>query len=198
MDDYSAMRRHLPFADYDEEDNYMGEEDIIEEESTEILKLRAEKEAALSRFSPEVRKSVDLLLDELLCKTIFNIHKELKLGILDPSRYDSNYVRRVNTPTLVHLAENLNITKPTQEVDCPKCFVPVKCLLLSKHLALCMNPHQSTYSYSSRNSSRIARQRIQEGFKTAYDESKNDSEDERAKPKRRNNKGKKSTIKSGR
>ncbi|XP_001949926.2 uncharacterized protein LOC100158688 [Acyrthosiphon pisum] len=191
MDDYTAMRRHLPYADYD----FMEEEDYDEEE-TRILELRAQKESTLSRFTPEVRKKVDSVIDELLCETIFNIHRDLKLGILDPSRYDSNYIRRSNSPNLVQMAEQLNITKPTQEVDCPKCSVPVKCLLLSKHLALCMNPHQNTYSYSSRNSSRIARQRIQEGFKTAYDESKNDSEDERVKPKRRNNKGKKSTVKS--
>jgi len=169
-----------------------------EEESSPTLELRAIKEAALSKFTPECKKRVDLIVDEMLCDTIFKIHKDLKLGILDPSRFDSNYRRRCNTPTLVHMAENLNITKPTQEVECPKCFIPVKCLLLSKHLALCMNPHQNTYSYSSRNSSRIARQRIQEGFKTAYDESKNDSDDERAKPKKRSNKGKKSTIKSAR
>jgi len=198
MDDYTAMRRHLPFADYDEEGNFIEEEDNKDEERTRILELRALKEATLSRFSPEVRKSVDKVIDELLCETIFNIHRDLKLGILDPSRYDSNYVRRSNTPALVNMAEQLNITKPTQEVNCPKCSLPVKCLLLSKHLALCMNPHQNTYSYSSRNSSRIARQRIQEGFKTAYDESKNDSEDERVKPKKRSNKGKKSTVKSAR
>jgi len=196
MDDYTAMRRHLPFADYDEEDNYIEEEDNNKDEETRILELRALKKSTLSRYTPEVRNKVDLIIDELLCETIFNIHRDLKLGILDPSRYDSNYVRRSNSPTLVNMTEQLNITKPTQEVDCPKCHVPVKCLLLSKHLALCMNPHQNTYSYSSRNSSRIARQRIQEGFKTAYDESKNDSEDERAKPKRRSNKGKKTTVKS--
>ncbi|CAI6353361.1 unnamed protein product [Macrosiphum euphorbiae] len=196
MDDYTAMRRHLPFADYDEEGNYIEEEDNNKDEETRILELRALKKSTLSRYTPEVRDKVDSIIDELLCETIFNIHRDLKLGILDPSRYDSNYVRRSNSPTLVNMTEQLNITKPTQEVDCPKCHVPVKCLLLSKHLALCMNPHQNTYSYSSRNSSRIARQRIQEGFKTAYDESKNDSEDERAKPKRRSNKGKKTTIKS--
>jgi hypothetical protein len=183
----TAMRIHLSF----EED-----EDYDEEESTHILELRAIKESTLSHFTPETRKTITLIIDELLCEIIFNIHKELKLRVLDPRRFDSNYNRRCHTPTLVHMAEHLNITKPTQEVDCPKCFVPVKCLLLSKHLALCMNPHQSTYSYSSRNSSRIARQRIQEGFKTAYDDSKNDSDDERVKPKRRSNKGKKSTIKS--
>jgi len=174
----------------------LEEEDQNEEERTRILELRAKKESTLSRFTPEVRKSVDLIIDELLCETIFNIHKELKLGILDPSRFDSNYRRRTHTPTLVNMAEQLNITKPTQEVECPKCFVSVKCLLLSKHLALCMNPDQSTYSYSSRNSSRIARQRIQDGFKTSYDESKNDSDDERVKPKRRSNKGKKTQSKA--
>ncbi|XP_008178720.1 uncharacterized protein LOC100572385 [Acyrthosiphon pisum] len=167
-----------------------------EEESAHILELRALKESTLSRFSPQVRKSVTLIIDELLCKTIFNIHKELKLGVLDPRRFDSNYKRRTHTPTLENMAEHLNITKPTQEVECPKCFVSVKCLLLSKHLALCMNPDQSTYSYSSRNSSRIARQRIQQGFKTSYDESKDDSDDERVKPKRRSYKGKKTQSKA--
>ncbi|XP_060879288.1 uncharacterized protein LOC132951479 [Metopolophium dirhodum] len=171
------------------------EEDHNEEESTHILELRAIKESTLSRFTPQVRKSVTSIIDELLCETIFNVHKELKLGVLDPRRLDSNY-RRPDTPTLVNMAEHLNITKPTQVVDCPKCFVSVKCLLLSKHLALCMNPNKSTYSYSSRNSSRIARQRIQEGFKTSYDESKNDSDDERVKPKRRSNKGKKTQSKA--
>jgi len=185
------MRSQLSYKEHDEK-----KEGHDEEESTRILELRAIKESTLSRFTPKVTKSVTLIIDELLCETIFNIHKELKLRVLDPRRFDSNYRRRCHTPTLVHMAEHLNITKPTQEVDCPKCFVSVKCLLLSKHLALCMNPQQSTYSYSSRNSSRIARQRIQEGFKTAYDESKTDSDDERVKPKKRINKGKKSTVKS--
>jgi len=184
----TAMRLHLSF---DEDEDYYDEE-----ESTHILELRALKEAVLSHYSFETRTRITLIIDELLCETIFNIHRELKLRVLDPRRFDSNYNRRCHTPTLVLMAENLNITKPTQEVDCPKCFLPVKCLLLSKHLAQCMNPHQNTFSYSSRNSSRIARQRIQEGFKTAYDESKNDSDDEKVKPKRRNNKGKKSTMKS--
>ncbi|XP_022178268.1 uncharacterized protein LOC111039195 isoform X2 [Myzus persicae] len=183
-----TMLQRLSFED--------DEEVYEEEENTHILELRAKKESTLSRFSSDVKKSVNLIIDELLCETLFNIHKELKLGVLDPRRFDFNYRRRCNTPTLILMAEHLNITKPTQEVDCPKCFVSVKCLLLSKHLACCMNPSQSTYSYSSRNSSRIARQRIQEGFKTAYDESKNDSEDERVKPKKRINKGKKSTVKS--
>lgn len=192
------MQFHFSYEEDDEEveEEEEEEEDYDEEESTHDLGLRAIKESTLSCYKPKVRKSVTLIIDELLCETIFNIHRELKLRILDPRRFDSNYSRRCHTPTLVHMAENLNITKPTQDVECPKCFIPVKCLLLSKHLALCMNPHQSTYSYSSRNSSRIARQRIQEGFRTAYDESKNDSDDERVKPKRRNNKGKKSTIKS--
>jgi len=172
------------------------EEDHNEEERTQILELRAMKESALSRFTPQVRKSVTLIIDELLCGIIFNIHKELKLGVLDPKRFDSNYKRPTHTPTLVNMAEHLNITKPPQEVDCPKCFVSVKCLLLSKHLAFCMNPNKSTYSYSSRNSSRLARKRIQEGFKTSYDESKNDSDDEQVKPKRRSNKGKKTQSKA--
>lgn len=189
------MQTHLS-CKKDDNEQEEKEEDYDEEESTDILELRAMKESTLSRFTPKVTKSVSLVIDELLCETIFNIHKELKLRVLDPRRFDSNYRRRGHTPTLVHMAEHLNITKPTQEVDCPKCFVSVKCLLLSKHLALCMNPQQSTYSYSSRNSSRIARQRIQEGFKTASDESKNDSDDERIKPKKRSNKGKKSTIKN--
>lgn len=171
------------------------EEDFNEEERTHILELRALKESKLSRFTPEVRKAVTLIIDELLCETIFNIHKQLKLGILDLKRFDSNYVRRTHTPTLLNVAERLNITKPNQEVDCPHCFVPVKYPLLSKHLVLCMNLHQSN-SFSSRNSSRIARQRIQESFKTSYDKSKNDSDDERVKPKKRSNKGKRPQSKS--
>jgi len=192
----TAMRIHSSCKKGDEEDE---EENYNEEESTHILELRALKESTLSRFSSEVTKSVTLIIDELLCETIFNIHKELKLRVLDPRRFDSNYKRNcltTLTPTLVHLGEHLNITTPTQEIECPKCFVSVKCFLLSKHLALCMNPQQSTYSYSSRNSSRIARQRIQDGFKTAYDESKNDSDDEQIKPKKRSTKGKKSTVKN--
>ncbi|XP_022176254.1 uncharacterized protein LOC111037797 [Myzus persicae] len=191
----NGMRIHLSYEEDDKKKEDCNKEDCNEEESSRILELRAIKESILSRFTPKVTKSVTLIIDELLCETIFNIHKELKLRVLDPRRFDSNYRSHCHTPTLVHMAEHLNITKPTQEVDCPKCFVPVKCLLLSKHLALCMNPHQSTYSYSSRNSSRIARQRIQEGFKTSYDESKNDIDDEQVKPKRRSNKGKKSTFK---
>jgi hypothetical protein len=183
----TATQNHLSY----EED---GEEKDNAEDCSQTLELRALKESTLSRFTPEAKKSVNLIMDELLCETLFNIHKELKLGVLDPRRIDPDYRRRCSTPTLILMAEHLNITKPTQEVECPKCFVSVKCLLLSKHLALCMNPHQNTYSYSSRSSSRIARQRIQEGFKTTYEETKTDSEDERVKTKKRsNNKGKKST-----
>jgi len=185
----------IPFT-YEIDDDEEIEEVYDPDNSTQILELRDLKRCMLSRFSPEVKKSVNLILDELLCETLFNIHKELKLKVLDPRRFDDDYRRRCNTSSLIVMAENLNITKPTQEVACPKCFVSVKCILLSKHLACCMNPHQSTYSYSRRNSSRIARQRIQEGFKITCEETKIDSEDERVKPKRRSSKGKKPIIKS--
>lgn len=122
---------------------------------------------------------------------------ELSTSVADPCSYDSDIHEQ--DPTLSFLCDDLNIIKLNQDIDCPKCCVLVKCIWFSKHLAGCMNPHQSTYSYSSRNSSRIARQRIQEGFKTSYDESKNDSDDEKVKqvkPKKRNNKGRRNKIKT--
>ncbi|CAI6352694.1 unnamed protein product [Macrosiphum euphorbiae] len=81
MDNFTAMRRHLPFADYYEEGNYIEEEDNNKDEETRILELRVLKESTLSRYTPEVRKKVDSIIDELLCETIFNIHRDLKLGI---------------------------------------------------------------------------------------------------------------------
>lgn len=163
-----------------------------DEENKRILKLRALKEITLNRFSPEIRNTINILFDELVCEVIFQIHMEYKSRLADPKWY--NRLSPTYDETLINMANNLNINKVNQDVDCPKCYVQVKCLWLSKHLAGCMNPQQSTYSYSSRNSSRIARQRIQEGFKTSYDESKLDSDDDRrTKPKKRNNKAKKTT-----
>lgn len=163
-----------------------------EEERIRVLKLRALKDITLRRFSPEVRKTIDTLFEELVCELLFELHMDLNLKVYDPKWFRRN---RSPDSTLCYLTEELNILKVNQDIDCPKCFVVVKCLWLSKHLAVCMNPHQSTYSYSSRNSSRIARQRIQEGFKSVYDESRNESDDERVKSKRRNNKGRKTKHK---
>lgn len=165
--------------------NKLSEED----ERLRVLKLRCIKKITLRRFSPEIKNTITKIIDELVCEVVFQIHMELNIGIYDPKLYNEPS----NSPdeSLMCMAEELNIIKVNQDIDCPKCFIMVKCLWLSKHLAVCMNPQQSTYSYSSRNSSRIARQRIQEGFKTSYDESKNESDDERVKPKKRNNKGRK-------
>lgn len=166
-----------------------------EEERNRVLKLRALKEIALKRFSPVVRNTITYIIDEKVCELIFEFHMELKISASVPKRY----IQCGGTPnqSLLHLADELNFTKVNQDIACPKCFVLVKCLWLSKHLAGCMNPHQSTYSYSSRNSSRIARQRIQEGFKTSYDDTKNDSgDDERVKAKKRSNKGRKTKPKN--
>lgn len=166
----------------------------VDEEPIRVVKLTALKNLSLLRYSPETRNTITKIIDELVCEVIFQIHMELNIGVANPDRY----CRRSMSPpneTFLNMAEELNVIKVNQDVDCPKCFVLVKCQWLSKHLAVCMNPHQSTYSYSSRNSSRIARQRIQEGFKTSYDESKNDSDDERVKPKRRVNKGRKTKVK---
>lgn len=165
-----------------------------EEERNRILKLRTLKEITLKCVSPDIKKLMTKIFDELVCEVVFQYHMELNISVANPNRYS----RQSRTPdeSLLSMAEELNVIKVNQDIDCPKCFVMVKCLWLSKHLAGCMNPHQSTYSYSSRNSSRIARQRIQEGFKTCYDESKVDSEDEKIRPKRRNNKGKKNKFKS--
>lgn len=165
-----------------------------EEERIRNLKLRALKEVTLRRVSPDIRKLMTKIFDELVCEVVFQYHMELNISVANPKRYNRH--SRIPDESLLHMAEELNVIKVNQDVDCPKCFVLVKCLWLSKHLAGCMNPHQSTYSYSSRNSSRIARQRIQEGFKTCYDESKIDSEDERIRPKKRSNKGKKNRFKS--
>ncbi|XP_025425545.1 SAGA-associated factor 11 homolog [Sipha flava] len=156
------------------------------------LKLRAVKSMILKKYSPEVRKTLTKMIDEIVCENIFHMHMELKLGMCDPKQF---FRRHVPEEPLRTMAEELDIIKANQDVNCPKCNIDVKCLGLSKHLAVCMNPKKNNYSYSSRNSSRIARQRIQEGFKTSYDESKNDSDDEKVKPKKRNNKEKKNKKK---
>lgn len=156
------------------------------------LKLRAAKAVTLNKYAPEVRKRVDKILDELLCENIFDMHMRLKTGMCDPKQF---FKRHVPEEPLKSMAEELDIIKGNQDINCPKCNIVVRCFGLSKHLAVCMNPQQSCYSYSSRNSSRIARQRIQEGFKTSYDESKNDSDDDKVKPKKRNNKDKKNKKK---
>lgn len=163
-----------------------------EEARKRSLKLRALKAITLKKYAPEVRKTITKIIDELVCEGIFQIHMELKTGMCDPKKFFS---RHIPEEPLRTMAEELDIIKANQDVNCPKCSIVVKCLGLSKHLAVCMNPQQSSYSYSSRNSSRIARQRIQEGFKTSYDESKNDSDDEKVKPKKRNNKEKKNKKK---
>lgn len=154
----------------------------VDEEPTKAA--RSKKKLNLSHYLPRTRQFVFYTIDELVCRIIFQFHMQLKLGIEDPNGYRSRSISPIED-TFIHLYDELNVVKVNQDVDCPKCGILVKCQSLSKHLAVCMNPHQSTYSYSSRNSSRIARQRIQEGFKTSYDEAKNDSDDERVKPKRR-------------
>lgn len=155
-----------------------------DQEKQRILKLRETKAELLKDFSTEVKDSVNKLLDELLCEQIFNFHMELKTGILNPKYFGDK--RPDIDEELAELASKFNITKTNDEVPCPSCHVPVKCHWLSKHLAVCVRPaHSSSLSFSSRNSSRIARQRIQEGFKTSYDDTKGDSDDEKP------NKGKK-------
>jgi len=161
-----------------------------EEELIRVLELRRIKAISLSHFSVECRDKFTKMVDDLLCEFLFKVHYQLQTGTI------VNPIRLSIPSSLLCMGQDMNIIKVNQDIDCPKCFMVVKCLWLSKHLAGCMNPHQSTYSYSSRNSSRIARQRIQEGFKTSYDESKNDSDDEKTKPKKRNNKGRKTKIKA--
>lgn len=165
-----------------------------EEEKIRTLRLRTLKKISLRQYTSEIKDKINTMFDELVCEVIFQIHMELNVSVTDP--YWLNQRARTPDTSLLYMADELNIIKVNQDIDCPKCFMLVKCLWLSKHLAGCMNPHQSTYSYSSRNSSRIARQRIQEGFKTAYDESKNDSDEEKVKSKKRSNKGRKTKIKS--
>lgn len=163
-----------------------------EEARRRSFKLRTIKAIILSQYSIQVRRALNKIIDELVCENIFQIHMQLKLGMCDPKQF---FRRHIPEEPLRTMAEELDIIKANQDVNCPKCNIEVKCLGLSKHLAVCMNPKKNTFSYSSRNSSRIARQRIQEGFKSSYDESKNDSDDEKIKPKKRNNKEKKSKKK---
>jgi len=144
-----------------------------EEERIRILRLRALKKIKLRHFSYEIKNCFIKLIDELVCEVVFRIHMELNIRVADSKLYKKR-IRKPNR-SLLYMAEDLNVIKINQDIDCPKCFVLVKCLWLSKHLAGCINPHQSNYSYSSRSSSRIARQRIQEGFKTCYDESKTEN-----------------------
>lgn len=163
-----------------------------EEERICILKLRLLKKITLRNFSAEIRNAITKIIDELVCEVIFQIHMEINIGMTDPKLYSKHSI--TTDESLAYMTENLNITKVNQDIDCPKCCIMVKCLWLSKHLAVCMNPEQNTYSYSSRNSSRIARKRIQEGFKTSYDELKNDSDDERVRSKKSINKKRKAKL----
>ncbi|VVC28360.1 Hypothetical protein CINCED_3A012867 [Cinara cedri] len=169
-----------------------------EENKKFILNFRASKEIALSCFSPDVRENMTKIFEEMLCEFLFDIHMELRMNIADPKWFSAPCDEMMDTK-LLELAINLNITKGNQDVECPNCCILVKCPWMSKHLAGCGNSQQNTYSYSSRNSSRIARQRIQEGFKTSYDESKLDDDDDdkqiKIKPKKRNNKTKKKPAK---
>lgn len=163
-----------------------------DEERIQVLRLKALKETNLKQFSSVVRNTINKIIEELVCEVVFKFHIELRNLDTDPY---SNLVSRTPNASLLSMGERLNIFKVNQDIDCPKCFMLVKCLWLSKHLAGCMRSEDGIYTYSCRNSSRIARQRIQEGFKTSYEESKNDSEDEKIKPKRRSNKGRKAKTK---
>lgn len=154
-----------------------------EEDRIGILKLRAIKKSQLKHFSYEVKNTFIKLIDELICEVVFRIHMELNIKIADLKLYRQHF--HEPNRSLVYLAQDLNIIKVNQDVDCPKCFVLVKCLWLSKHLAGCINPEKNNFSYSSRSSSRIARQRIQEGFKTCYDECKTGSNNVRMRSKRK-------------
>jgi len=162
----------------------------LNQEEERIRILRALNKINLRHFSLKyVKNAMIKYVDHLVCEVVFQIHMELRTSGDDTNLYTQRI--RTQNKALLFLAEQLNVLKMNQDVDCPKCFVLVKCLWLSKHLAGCINPHQSTYSYSSRSSSRIARQRIQEGFKTCYDESKSESDSERIRPKRHSNKRRK-------
>lgn len=167
----------------------------VEIQERRILNLRANKAERLKNFSTDVKGRVNKVIDDLLCEQIFNFHMDLKLGILDPRWFS---IKRPDVENeLIAMANRFNINKGSDDVPCPSCHVPVKCHWLSKHLAICVKPEQcGTLSYSSRNSSRIARQRIQEGFRTSYDDSKGDSDDDgrsrgkkRLKPKKTKVKG---------
>lgn len=164
-----------------------------DEERIQILRLKTLKEIDLKQFSSEIKNKFNKIIDELVCEIVFKFHMELRDFDTDPYQY--SLISRTPDASLLCMGEELNILKVNQDIDCPKCFMLVKCLWLSKHLAGCMHSEDGIYTYSCRNSSRIARQRIQEGFKTSYDESKNDSEDEKIKPKRRSNKGRKAKTK---
>ncbi|XP_050433570.1 uncharacterized protein LOC126841264 [Adelges cooleyi] len=155
------------------------------------------KTMLLKRFSPVVLSAVDSFFEELLCDAIFDFHMELNLETYDPKDVMPNDPNDVPDEALCRMTDELNINKINQDIDCPKCCTLVKCPWLSKHLAHCMNPHKHNYSHSARNSSRIARQRIQDGFKTGVEESKNghESEDEPLPSKKRSNKSKKTKFK---
>ncbi|XP_050527897.1 SAGA-associated factor 11 homolog [Daktulosphaira vitifoliae] len=186
----------------DLDDEYMDED---------TRKLRLAKRNALKRFPSKVTRAVDLFFEELICEAIFQFHMELNVNTYDPKdvavcsslfNKTSGYNiggggKHARDETLTRMADELNINKINQDIECPKCSAVVKCPWLSKHLAQCMNPHKNNYSLSARNSSRIARQRIQDGFKTGVDETKNDqeSEEERTPTKKRNNKTKKAKFK---
>jgi len=144
----------------------------------------------LKKLNFFIKKTIRHWIEEFVCEIIFRVHMELNISVVDAERY--NRRNRIPHRSLLHMADELNAMRANQDVDCPKCFVFVKCLWLSKHLAGCINPHQSTYSYSCRKSSRIARQRIQDGFKTCFDEPKTENcNSVRIRPKRHSNKKKK-------
>lgn len=165
-----------------------------EEEKIRVLKSRSLKEITLNRFNPETRKTVTQIFEEIVCELLFEFHRELNLGVYDPQPFGRP--PSLPDPSLMYLNEELNIKKVNQDINCPKCFAVVKCFWFVKHLALCMNPDQSSFSYSSRSSSRKARMRIKACFKSVNNESSNGNDDDmRAKPTPKGNAEKRSNKK---
>lgn len=157
-----------------------------EEKLNSIEKLRALKEITLKQFSLETRNALTKIIDELACEVIFQFHMELKINIADSKLYGKP--SNTSEESLITMAKELSINNVNKNIYCPNCSVKIKCLWLSRHLNNCMNFQQSTYS--GRNSSRLARKRIQKSFDEIIDI--DDSDDEKVKKKKC--KGRKSKL----
>lgn len=130
-----------------------------EENKNCISKSRALKENVLNRFSMETRDATTKIIDELVCEVLFQIHMDINTGMADPKFY-SKCDRTSSDESLIDMTKLLSINSLNQNIHCPKCLTKIKCMWLSRHLFMCLNPHIATYS--NRACSRLARKRIQD------------------------------------
>lgn len=165
-----------------------------EEEADRVSKNRALKDIILSKFSTEVKDIANQIFDELVCEVLFDVHRDLKLGIYVPG--SKKNIPPMSDDRLVTVVSELNIRSKTNMVYCELCKSSVKIAMFSRHLFKCWNVNNEKTSFSVRTSSRVARQRIQENLKVEKRRSNSvkSSEDKVVQPKpetKRKNKRKK-------